>query len=251
MIGQQVRPTLWQTGADMSVNHLRMAAPAFPATHNGVSTWFYEAAKRFIDILISSLALVALLPLLLIIAIAIRLDSPGPAIFTQRRVGKGGRIFNFYKFRSMRPDKENDRAHRRFAEAYITGQNLEELMREQGEMVYKPKNGNSVTRVGKFLRATSLDELPQLINVLRGDMSLVGPRPSIYYEVDLYRDWHRRRLAVTPGLTGYAQINGRSSLRFDEIVNLDIEYIERRSLGLDLKILLLTIPVVLSARSAR
>jgi lipopolysaccharide/colanic/teichoic acid biosynthesis glycosyltransferase len=166
-------------------------------------------------------------------------------------VGRGGRIFDFYKFRSMRPDMENDRAHRRFAEAYIAGDNVEESSRGQDELIYKPKNGNSVTRVGKLLRATSLDELPQLINVLKGDMSLVGPRPSIHYEVDLYRDWHRRRLAVTPGITGHAQINGRSSLRFDEIVNLDIEYIEKRSLSLDLTILMRTIPVVLSTRSAR
>ncbi len=251
MIGQQIQPTLWQKGADMTANHLRVVAPALPVARDDLSTWLYAALKRLLDILFSATALLILSPLLLVVAVAIRLDSTGPAIFAQRRVGKDGRIFNFYKFRSMRPDKENDRAHRRFAEAYITGRNLEELMREQGEMVYKPKNGASVTRVGKILRTTSLDELPQLVNILRGDMTLVGPRPSIYYEVDLYRDWHRRRLAVTPGLTGYAQINGRSSLRFDEIVHLDIEYIEKRSLWLDLKILLLTIPVVLSARSAR
>jgi len=253
MIGQQVHPTLWQNGADMTVtaSHFRAVAPTMPAARAVGSFSLYEALKRLIDILVSGVALLLFSPILLLVAIAIKLDSAGPAIFIQRRVGRRGRIFNFYKFRSMRPSNDNDRAHRRFAEAYISGKNLEDLMRQQGEVVFKPKNGNNVTRVGKFLRTTSLDELPQLINVLKGDMSLVGPRPSIHYEVDLYRDWHRRRLAVTPGITGYAQINGRSSLRFDEIVSLDVEYIEKRSLWLDLKILLLTVPVVPSARSAR
>lgn len=251
MIGQQVHPSLWNRGSDVAASQFETMAPALPASRRAITFSLYETLKRLFDILVAATLLVLFSPVLLIVAIAIKLDSPGPAIFIQRRVGKNGRIFDFYKFRSMRIDSNNDRVHRRFAEAYINGESLEELMRDQGEPVFKPNNGNNVTRTGQFVRATSLDELPQLLNVLKGDMTLVGPRPSIYYEVDLYRGWHRRRLEVSPGLTGYAQINGRSSLRFDEIVNLDIEYIERRSLWQDLKILLLTVPVVLSSRNAR
>ncbi|MBC7242134.1 MAG: sugar transferase [Anaerolineae bacterium] len=234
----------------MAVEQSRLVAPAFPTRRATVSLQTYEMAKRLLDVLVAGIALILFAPLMLVIAVAIKLDSPGPAIFVQQRVGRHGRIFNFYKFRSMRVDPDNDRAHRRFAEAYINGESLEDLIQRDAP-IYKPNNGNNVTRVGKFLRATSLDELPQLFNVLKGDMSLVGPRPSIYYEVDLYKEWHRRRLDVLPGITGYAQINGRSSLRFDEIVRLDIEYIEKRSFWLDISILLRTIPVVLSTRSAR
>lgn len=251
MIGQQVHPSFWSRSAEVAANQSGAFVPAMPAERHVNTFSLYEILKRLLDVLVSSMLLILFSPVLLIVAVAIKLDSPGPAIFVQRRVGKNGRIFDFYKFRSMRVNSDNDREHRRFAEAYINGESLENLMQDQDKPVFKPKNGNNVTRVGKFLRATSLDELPQLFNVLKGDMTLVGPRPSIYYEVDLYRDWHRRRLAVTPGITGYAQINGRSSLRFDEIVNLDIEYIEHRSLWQDIKILLMTIPVVLSTRSAR
>lgn len=235
----------------MAVEQSRLVASVVPARQQEHSTYTYEIAKRLLDMLVAGVLLLLFAPVMALVALAIKLDSPGPAIFIQQRVGKNGRLFDFYKFRSMEVSSENDRVHRRFAEAYINGENLEELLADQDAPIFKPQNGNHVTRVGRFLRATSLDELPQLFNVLKGDMSLVGPRPSIYYEVDLYKDWHRRRLAVLPGITGYAQINGRSSLRFDEIVKLDIEYIEKRSLWLDMKILLQTIPVVLSTRSAR
>jgi lipopolysaccharide/colanic/teichoic acid biosynthesis glycosyltransferase len=251
MISQQISTSPWQKRVNMAANHPSMVSVALPWARDAANYSLYFTVKRIVDILVSAVLLVLLSPLLLVVAALIRLDSPGPALFVQRRAGKHGRIFDFYKFRSMRVDANNDRAHRRFAEAYISGATVEELMRRQEAPVYKPQNGNNVTRVGKFLRATSLDELPQLINVLKGDMSLVGPRPSIHYEVDLYREWHRRRLAATPGMTGYAQINGRSSLRFDDIVSLDLEYIQKRSLWLDLKILLLTVPVVLSMHSAR
>jgi lipopolysaccharide/colanic/teichoic acid biosynthesis glycosyltransferase len=251
MIGQQVRTSSWQKGVNMAARHSSLAYVALRMPRNVASYSLYLTTKRIVDVLVSIVLLILFAPLMLVVAALIRLDSPGAALFVQRRVGKHGRIFDFYKFRSMRTDVDNDRAHRRFAEAYINGEKIEDLVRTQEATVFKPKNGNNLTRMGKFLRATSLDELPQLINVLKGDMSLVGPRPSIYYEVDLYRDWHRRRLTVTPGMTGYAQINGRSRLRFDEIVSLDIEYIRKCSLLLDLKILLLTIPVVLSTRSAR
>lgn len=235
----------------MAVEQSRLVASVVPARQQEHSTYTYEIAKRLLDMLVAGVLLLLFAPVMALVALAIKLDSPGPAIFIQQRVGKNGRLFDFYKFRSMEVSAENDRVHRRFAEAYINGENPEELLADQDAPIFKPQNGNHVTRVGRFLRATSLDELPQLFNVLKGDMSLVGPRPSIYYEVDLYKDWHRRRLAVLPGITGYAQINGRSSLRFDEIVKLDIEYIEKRSLWLDMKILLQTIPVVLSTRSAR
>jgi lipopolysaccharide/colanic/teichoic acid biosynthesis glycosyltransferase len=172
-------------------------------------------------------------------------------IYVQRRGGLNGRLFDFYKFRSMSNGRDHTIEHRQFAAAYIHGQATPHLRDEKGHVVYKPaSNGYTVTRVGRWLRRTSLDELPQLWNVLKGDMSLVGPRPSIDYEVAMYSDWHRQRLAVLPGITGWAQINGRSSLSFDQIVTLDLEYISRRSLWLDLYILLATIPQVLHADGA-
>jgi lipopolysaccharide/colanic/teichoic acid biosynthesis glycosyltransferase len=184
---------------------------------------------------------------MIVVALAVKLTSSGPAILVQERVGQGGRVFAFYKFRSMfnNGDRSEDE---HFAREYIDG--------GRGAVappggVFKPANDSRVTPVGRFLRKTSLDELPQLINVLKGDMSLVGPRPSMPYEVDVYKPWHFRRLEVLPGITGLAQIRGRSSLTFRDIVKIDIEYIEGCSLPLDLEILLKTLPVVLSQRGAR
>jgi lipopolysaccharide/colanic/teichoic acid biosynthesis glycosyltransferase len=207
----------------------------------------YHFAKRAFDILASTALAVFLLPLMLAVAIAIKVTSAGPAILIQERIGKGGRVFGFYKFRSMydRPDQSMDE---RFARDYI---NAAHAPAAQWEGVFKPANDKRVTPVGRLLRKTSLDELPQLFNVLKGDMSLVGPRPSMPYEVDLYQPWHFRRLEVLPGITGLAQVKGRSTLTFREIVKIDIEYIQRRSFLLDLDILLTTVPVVLSARGAR
>jgi lipopolysaccharide/colanic/teichoic acid biosynthesis glycosyltransferase len=183
---------------------------------------------------------------MLVIAVAIHLTSPGSAILVQERVGKGGRVFPFYKFRSMYDDSDHA-ADQHFARDYINGQTAA----VSGDGVFKPANDKRVTPIGKILRKTSLDELPQFFNVLRGDMSLIGPRPSMPYEVDVYKPWHFRRLEVLPGITGLAQIRGRSSLAFKDIVKIDIEYIERRSARLDLEILLKTLPVVLSGRGAR
>ncbi len=202
----------------------------------------YSWTKRFLDVVITLVALVMLSPLLALIALVIRLDSAGPAIFRQRRVGKGGREFTCYKFRTMHRNADES-IHRSFAKRYIRGQGE---LNEQG--CFKPKDDPRVTRVGRLLRLTSLDELPQLWNVLMGDMSLVGPRPAVRYEVDEYERWQLQRLAVLPGMTGLAQINGRSSLTFDKIVRLDLEYIEHRSILTDLKIILLTIPMVLLAK---
>jgi lipopolysaccharide/colanic/teichoic acid biosynthesis glycosyltransferase len=162
-------------------------------------------------------------------------------------MGKGGKAFSFYKYRSMYNNCDQSTA-RRFARDYIRGSATSAAPLDG---VFKAANDRRITTVGKYLRQTSLDELPQLFNVLKGDMSLVGPRPSMPYEVDLYRPWHFGRLGVLPGMTGLAQIRGRSSLTFEEIVKIDIEYIERCSLSLDIQILLKTMPVVFSTRGAR
>jgi len=205
----------------------------------------YERTKRIFDLSVATILLILLSPLMALIALAIKLDSPGPVLFIQKRVGRGGRLFDFYKFRSMSHGGNHDEAHRAFSKQYINGVEDETQIK-----VFKPQNGHGVTRIGRILRKTSLDELPQLVNVIKGDMSLVGPRPSVWYELEEYADWHYRRLDVLPGITGLAQINGRSSIRFKEIVRIDIQYIENRSFWLDLKILLKTIPVVLSGKAA-
>ena len=208
---------------------------------------WYALVKRMLDTVGGILLLFLLSPLMLVIATVIKATSPGPAILVQERVGQGGKVFAFYKFRSMYNNLDRS-IDKYFAKAYING-----LPRAAVKWygVFKPANDRRVTPVGRLLRKASLDELPQLFNVLKGDMSLVGPRPSMPYEVDVYKPWHFRRLEVPPGITGLAQINGRSSLTFKDIVKIDIKYIERRSLLLDLKILLKTMPVVLSGHGAR
>ncbi|NLS79082.1 MAG: sugar transferase [Chloroflexi bacterium] len=205
----------------------------------------YAWTKRFIDLIISAIALLVLSPVLAAIALAVRLDSPGPALFAQRRVGKGGKEFTLVKFRSMYYGADEG-IHRAFAKQYIHGQ-----CEVDGNTCFKPKDDPRVTRVGKFLRMTSLDELPQLWNVLKGDMSMVGPRPAVRYEVEEYERWQLQRLAVLPGLTGLAQVSGRSSLAFNAIARLDVQYTEERNLWLDLWILVMTVPVVLLAKAAR
>jgi len=208
---------------------------------------WYSRAKRAFDVLVATLVLLLLSPALLVIAIAIKATSPGPAILVQERVGKGGRVFPFYKFRSMYDDLDRS-ADVQFAREYINGKPKPGLA---WDGVFKPADDRRITPVGRLMRKGSLDELPQLLNVVKGDMSLVGPRPSMPYEVDVYQPWHFRRLEVLPGLTGLAQIRGRSSLTFQDIVKIDIEYIERRSLWLDLQILCKTLPVVFSGHGAR
>lgn len=207
----------------------------------------YKRCKRGLDVFLSCALIVLLLPCLVLVVVLIKLDTPGPALYVQRRVGKGGRVFRFYKFRSMVNNVDHTIAHRAFSREYINGSHAH-LNHHPCDLYKPPSNGSSITPVGRWLRRYSLDELPQLINVLKGDMSLVGPRPSMDYEVEEYADWHRRRLEVLPGITGLAQVNGRSTLPFDDIVRYDIQYIEHRSLWLDLFILLKTIPTVLSAR---
>jgi exopolysaccharide biosynthesis polyprenyl glycosylphosphotransferase len=193
--------------------------------------------KRTMDLALTLLALPIVLPLGVMLAIIVRLDSPGPAIFRQRRIGRDGRPFICYKFRTMVVDAEERKAE------------LAALNEADGPL-FKIRNDPRMTRVGRFLRRYSLDELPQLWNILRGDMSWVGPRPATPEEVAQYEDWHYRRLTVVPGLTGLSQVLGRSDISFDETVRLDIFYTENWTPGMDLRILLQTIPVVISGRGA-
>jgi lipopolysaccharide/colanic/teichoic acid biosynthesis glycosyltransferase len=198
-----------------------------------------DVVIRILDIAIATLLLVLLLPLLAIIALAIRLDSPGSAIFRQRRVGRGEDVFTVLKFRTMRNDA-GEATHRAYVRQFI-GTGVHHIA---DGTLYKLVD-DRITAVGRVLRKTSLDELPQLWNVVRGQMSLVGPRPVVPYEAELYPDWYHRRFQVLPGLTGLWQISGRSLLTYEEMVALDIEYVRRRSLALYLIILVRTVPALL------
>ncbi|MGC8838416.1 MAG: sugar transferase [Anaerolineae bacterium] len=204
----------------------------------------YRWTKRALDFVLALVGLVLLSPVLAAIALAIKLDSPGPVIFAQERMGKGGKRFTCYKFRSMVHNHGKEELHRAFGRDYVNGNHT-------GRTIFKPPHEDVVTRVGRFLRKTSLDELPQLWNILKGEMSFVGPRPLVSYEMEAAAPWQHRRLEALPGLTGLVQVSGRSTLTFDEMVRLDIYYIEHSSLWLDLQILLKTIPVVLSGKSTR
>lgn len=196
--------------------------------------------KRGIDIVGSSLLLLVFSPLLAAIALAIKLGSEGRVIFEQERMGWFGTKFKCLKFRTMYANND-PKIHRDYVQRLIAGQTPEENESETEPVVYKIKSDPRVTAIGKFLRKTSLDELPQFWNVLRGDMSLVGPRPALPYEFEVYDDWHRRRVyEMRPGITGLWQVSGRSRVCFDDMVRLDLRYSQRWSLWLDLKILLAT-----------
>jgi len=212
---------------------------------------YEQIVKRVLDVMIATLALFFLCPVMAMLVVLIRLDSRGPAIFIQKRIGKNGRSFSIYKFRTMTHNLDQS-AHVKFMQAYVSGAIEDHACRrnESSDVVYKPFTEAQVTRVGRILRKTSLDELPQLINVLRGEMSLVGPRPNVPYEVEAYKEWHMERLAVLPGITGLAQVNGRSALDFDSICRFDISYARRMSLGLDLKIILQTVTAVFRGNGA-
>ena len=201
------------------------------------------AVKRSIDIVFSLAVIVLGLPFYALIASLIKLTSEGPVLFVQDRVGRDREPFKFYKFRTMVADN-SDSLHRDFAQEFITGRLMHESAGES-KRVFKIQHDPRVTSIGRFLRKSSLDELPQFINVLRGEMTLVGPRPPLAYELAHYKEWHRGRLAVKPGLTGLWQVSGRSTVPFDEMVMLDLYYIENWSLTLDVKIILRTIPVML------
>jgi len=203
------------------------------------------AARRGLDLLLATVIVLLLSPLLIALALAIRLDSRGPALFRQRRIGHGRHEFTVFKFRSMCSDAD-PRGHRDYVTALIQGKE------ENGgrENLYKLAVDDRITPVGRWIRRWSLDELPQLFNVIAGDMSLVGPRPAIPYEVAEYPSWYLDRFAVKPGMTGLWQVSGRNERTYEEMVRLDIEYAERRSLFLDLSILARTPLTVLARRGA-
>lgn len=209
--------------------------------------------KRLTDTVLATVLLLLMLPVFLAVAIAIRTDSPGAVFFVQERVGarrrgrKGTgweiRNFQMYKFRTMFHSTDQS-AHRAYIEAFVGGQV------EAKEDKFKLTNDKRITRVGRLLRKTSLDEFPQLFNVIRGEMSLVGPRPVPIYEAALYRDAHLERLCALPGITGLWQVMGRCQVPFEEMIRMDLEYVRNQSAWLDFKILLATIPAVVSGRGA-
>jgi lipopolysaccharide/colanic/teichoic acid biosynthesis glycosyltransferase len=206
----------------------------------------YQAIKRLVELLFCLITAPIMIPMGAMIALAIRLDSSGPILFVQERIGKGGRVFRIYKFRTMYHNID-DSGHKAFMKAFVNGN----LSGDAGsQKTFKPFAKNQVTRVGRLLRKTSLDELPQLINVLKGDMSFVGPRPNVPWEVEAYHGWHTERLEILPGITGLAQIRGRSNITFDQIVQYDVEYIKNQSLSLDIKILWWTVTSVLFGHGA-
>lgn len=201
-----------------------------------------ERSIRLLDFFGAAFLLVALAPLMLVVALVVRLDSPGPALYRQRRLGRNLQPFSVTKFRTMETGACAD-AHRAHVERMID-------RGAGGRPMAKLRDDARLTGVGSFLRRTSIDELPQLWNVLKGEMSLVGPRPPIQYEVDRYPPEAFRRFAVRPGITGLWQVRGRSLLTFQQMIELDTEYVERRSLGLNAKILVLTLPAVIHGKGA-
>ena len=229
-------PDLFELAMDRVHIHDVAGLPLIGIKPARIAGWNF-VVKRAMDIAVSLTVLVGLSPLIALIAIAIKLDTPGPILFRQQRVGRNSRLFTCYKFRSMVVGAEKFQ-HDRIA--------------ARGEDPRHPKDPDDPrrTRVGALLRKTSADELPQFINILLGEMSLVGPRPPVPDEVALYDEWHRERLQVTPGLTGLWQVNGRSEIGFEEMVRLDLYYAEHWSPWLDLKIVLRTVPAILTSRGA-
>lgn len=235
---------------DPKPNGHSMDLNLYPELSRG--TWskrFAQGIKRAIDLLGSAFALIFLFGILLPIALLIKLTSKGPVLFRQTRIGQHGKAFTFLKFRSMYVNNDAT-IHKDYVTRFIAGQT--ELNSTDGKPgVYKITNDPRVTPLGRFLRKTSLDELPQLLNVLKGEMSLVGPRPPVPYEFQHYDLWHRRRiLEIKPGLTGLWQVNGRSRTSFDDMVRLDLQYAAEWSLWLDFKIFFLTPKAVLFGEGA-
>lgn len=205
----------------------------------------YLRTKRLLDVTVTLLLLPLFCLVAPIIALLIRLDSRGPILYRQKRIGLNGVAFDFFKFRSMYVNND-DTLHRTAIESFMNGERLNRG--DPTANLYKLNGDRRITRVGKFIRKTSLDELPQLLNVLRGEMSLVGPRPPLDYEVERYDARARLRLAGKPGLTGVWQVYGRSRVSYSEMIEMDIAYFEKQSLLLDLKLIFLTIPVMVLGR---
>ncbi|WP_242947999.1 sugar transferase [Clostridium baratii] len=198
----------------------------------------YYFFKRFIDVIGAFLGIVVLSPIILIISILIKLDSNGPILFSQDRVGKDKKVFKMYKFRSM----------------VVNAEELKSKLKEQNEMsgpMFKMKEDPRVTKIGKFIRKTRIDELPQLINVIKGEMSLVGPRPSLPKEVEQFEPWMMERFQVKPGLTCYWQVYGRNDIDFEDWMKLDIKYVRERNIFIDLKLIFKTVFVLFGDDSAR
>ncbi|MFL7795682.1 sugar transferase [Clostridium chauvoei] len=199
--------------------------------------YLYEVTKRVIDIVASICGLLLLSPLLIVVAILIKLESKGPIVFSQKRIGLNGKEFNMYKFRSM----------------VVNAEELKKKLAEQNEMsgpMFKMKNDPRITKIGKFIRKTSIDELPQLINILKGEMSLVGPRPILPQEVKEFEPWMMKRLEVKPGLTCYWQVSGRNNIDFEDWMKLDIKYVNDRSLLLDINLIFKTFFVLFGDKNA-
>jgi lipopolysaccharide/colanic/teichoic acid biosynthesis glycosyltransferase len=222
----------------MSVTPTQPRQATAPAALDRAAALAGEGSRRLLDIVVAGGLLLALAPLFALIALVIRLDTRGPALFRQRRVGCGLREFTMLKFRTMYSEADAT-PHREYVQALIGGDGC-----AHGRL-YKLSVDDRVTRAGRFLRSWSLDELPQLLNVLRGEMALVGPRPVIPYEVEMYPEDYLRRFDVKPGLTGLWQVSGRNERTYEEMVRFDLEYARDASLLLDLRILVRTVPVVL------
>ena len=199
---------------------------------------FYIFFKRLIDLFGSVIGLIVLSPIILVVSLLIKFESKGPVIFSQDRIGKNEKVFKMYKFRSM----------------VVNAEELKEKLKEQNEMsgpMFKMKEDPRVTRIGKFIRKTSIDELPQLINILKGDMSLVGPRPSLPKEVEQFEDWMMERLEVKPGLTCYWQVSGRNNIDFEDWMKLDIKYVREKNTLTDIKLIFKTVFVLFGDENAR
>jgi undecaprenyl-phosphate galactose phosphotransferase len=207
--------------------------------------WVFQKAKHAFDAVAALIGFILVAPILLSFALIIKLTSPGPVFYRAQAVGKGGRFFRMYKFRSMVTGASKD-LHKDFVTRMIKG----EIIQDGRGKTLKITNDPRITKVGKFLRKTSLDELPQLINVLKGEMSLVGPRPCLPYEFEIYKDWHKRRTSVRPGMTGLWQVVGRSEVSFEDMILLDLYYIYNRSMELDFSILFETVFVLLKRKGA-
>lgn len=207
-----------------------------------------QVLKRLIDVVIGTVGLILAAPVLAVSAVLIKLDSRGPILFRQRRLGRNGRPFTIYKLRTME-DRQDDDIHRQYSRDFIAN-NRTSGKAGNGDLLFKLDNDPRITRVGRYLRRLSIDELPQLINVIRGEMSLVGPRPPLPYEAEHYKDWHNKRMQVKPGITGLWQVTARSTVGFDDMVMLDLYYVEHWSLLFDFQLMLKTIPAAFSGKGA-